>query len=33
MRANAGAFGLISSVQKVEGAGARTIQFALRLDF
>ncbi len=33
MRANSGSFGTISSVQNPEGAGARTIQFALRVDF
>lgn len=31
--ANSSTFGTISSVQSAEGAGARTIQFALRLDF
>lgn len=33
MVANSSAFGVISSVQPVEGAGARTGQFSLRLDF
>lgn len=33
VRANSGSFGVISSVQSPEGAGGRTVQFALRLDF
>jgi hypothetical protein len=33
MVANSGAFGVISSVQNPDGASARTVQFALRLDF
>ncbi|HXJ44217.1 MAG TPA: TonB-dependent receptor [Bryobacteraceae bacterium] len=33
MVANSGAFGVISGVQNPDGASARTVQFALRLDF
>jgi hypothetical protein len=33
MNANSNSFGSINSVQSAEGASARTIQFALRLDF
>ncbi len=33
MVANSGSFGLISSLQPTEGAGARTTQLSLRLDF
>jgi len=33
MTVNSGSFGTISGIQTAEGAGGRTIQFALRLDF
>lgn len=33
MTVNSGSFGTISGIQTAEGTGARTIQFALRLDF